>query len=145
MGSGNSRFFKNTSGANMPRLSGFVGGDIETRSELYYIIQFVKGLIKWRELKLILNEKDDVLRKSRYGINITVDSLDLINQIKLFEVGRNKVEDLLIWVSVIINSDIFCYVKNEELELKGCMHAILSAKEVDNIFLRNILRRLKEL
>lgn len=144
MGSGNSGFFKNTVGARMPSLPVFVGGDYEIKTAQYYIRQYVKGFIKWRELKLVLNEKNDVLKKSKYGLTIVVDSLDLINQIKLFEVKRNSVQDLLTWVYVILNSDIFCYVKNEENILKDCMLDILSAKDIENAFLQKILRKLNE-
>lgn len=144
MGSGNSGFFKNTAGARMPSLPVFVGGDYEIKTAQYYIRQYVKGFIKWRELKLVLNEKNDVLKKSKYGLTIIVDSLDLINQIKLFEVKRNSVQDLLTWSYVILNSDIFCYVKNEEYILKDCMIAILSAKDIENTFLQKILRKLNE-
>ena len=145
MGSGNSGLFKNTAGARMPRLPVFVGGDYEIKTEQYYIRQYVKGFIKWRELKLVLKEKNDVLKKSKYGLTIIVDSLDLINQIKLFEVGRNSVHDLSTWAYVILNSDIFCYVKNEEHILKDSMLAILSAKDIENTFLQKILRRLNEI
>ena len=145
MGSGNSGYFKNTAGARMPRLPVFIGGDYEIKTEQYYIRQYVKGFIKWRELKLVLNEKNDVLKRSKYGFTIIVDSLDLINQIKLFEVGRNSVDDLLIWSHVILNSDIFCFVKNEEHVLKDCLLALLCAKEIDDEFLQEILKKLSKI
>lgn len=145
MGTGNSRNFKNTAGASMPGLPIFIGGDYEVKSNRYYIMQYVKGFIKWRELTLILGEKNDVLNKSKYGLTIIVDSLDLINQIKLFDVGRNSVYDLATWAYVILNSDIFCYVKSEEQDLKYCLFAILNEKEIDMAFLQKILRRLREI
>lgn len=145
MGSGNSGFFKNTAGARVPSLPVFVSGDYEIKTEQYYIRQYVKGFIKWRELKLVLNEKDDVLKKSKYGLTIIVDSLNLINQIKLFDVGRNSAHDLLTWTYVILNSDIFCYIKNEEYILKDCMLAILSAEKIDNDFLQEILEKLRKI
>ena len=145
MGTGNSRFFNNTTGALMPRLPVFIGGDYEIKTDQYYITQYVKGFIKWRELKLVLNEKDDVLKKSKYGLTIIVDSLDLINQIKLLEAGRNSVNDLSTWVYVVLNSDIFCYDKRDEHTLKESMLAIINAKEIDNTFLQKILRRLSEI
>lgn len=143
MGTGNSRYFTNTSGARMPVLPAFFGRNTDFETDINYIKQFVKGFIKWSKLKLLLNEKAHVLRKSKYGFTITVVNVDLINQINLFELGRNSTDDLRDWVYVIMNSDVFNFVTEEELILKECLSAMLNTEKIDIVFLQTLLRRLK--
>lgn len=143
MGTGNSRYFTNTAGTRMPMLPAFFGRNTDFETDLYYIKQFVKGFIKWSKLKLLLNEKAHVLQKSKYGFTVTVVNVDLINQINLFELGRISIDDLRDWVYVIMNSDVFNFVTEEELILKECLSAMLSTEKIDIVFLQTLLRRLK--